>query len=958
MHQNIRGLRSKVEMLEVFLEEDIPDVVCLSEHSLLSDYVTNLSITNYSLVSSYCRKEKKGGGVAIWSRGEANCRSLSCDMFCVEGICEFAGASLALGDGQCVLLLGVYRPPTNIHETFFENISEILDRVIKGHSLIFVLGDFNIDLSKNSLASHKLTSIMASYGLYNVVDCYTREAQGCQSLIDHVFTNNKEVKCSVIATALSDHYAQSVSLNLKSNGKSSFPRVKETRIFDQANLLTFKSLLYHENWSDMFNAGDMDSKYIAFITQLKYHFDCAFPVLRKKQICNTSRIKITLTDEALKLKRELLILNYRTRNLRSDHFMRHYYRQVKYRYRKLIREIKSNHVLKKIQSSDNRSRAIWSVINESRQKSNKKPFRDIVLDTSEGQTTCPKETADIFNKFFINSGREADEYKRNTSENNIIKESTLSSLFLYPITIDELTKIISRIKNKKSSGVDQLPAAVIKFVVDELSEPLCHLINYSFIVGQFPKELKKAAVTPVFKKGCDKTCDNYRPVAILSTISKIFELAAMTRLLGFLEKNNIVSSYQHGFTKNRNTTSAIFALLSRVVSELDAGMQVSGLFFDLKKAFDTVNHDLLCKKMYAMGIRGLALDWFSSYLRGRTQMVQYTSIDQTGCLRRHFTSEALILRGVPQGSILGPTLFLLFVNNLPNSIQSANVCQYADDTSFSVSSPSIHSLEISSYIKSNSLYQWLIENYLTLSEHKTQLLKFTKSRKFTQSSQFSILLDETPVFSSEAVKFLGMIVDERLNFYQHTDYVASKVSIGIFMMRTLAKTVQSDVLLSAYYGLVYPYLVYAVPIWGSKSQRTTFLFKLQKKAVRVIFSLRRHQSCRDFFKGAKILTFPSIYILELLTFVKQNISLFTVTHDCIYSLRGGCDLRLPKHKTSFFKRHAVYNGISMFNRLPSTLKLEVDPLKFRRRLKALLLDLCCYSTHDFSFRAGNPTVNN
>lgn len=221
------------------------------------------------------------------------------------------------------------------------------------------------------------------------------------------------------------------------------------------------------------------------------------------------------------------------------------------------------------------------------------------------------------------------------------------------------------------------------------------------------------------------------------------------------------------------------------------------------------------------------------------------------------------------------------------------------------------------------------------------------------NSGFSLHLGDAVVHPTQNVRFLGLVLDPHLSFHSHIQYISNKINSGIFILRNLKRFVNKDVLLAAYYGLVYPHLVYAVPIWGSETQKTLFLFKLQKRAVRTVFSLPRRQSCREYFREFKILTLPSIYILETLNFVKKYPSKFNFSVKPPYQLRNAYNFSIPKHSTSFFKKNLVYNGIKFFNCLPLPLKLESNPLKFKILLKSHLIDLTCYSVQEFILAHSN-----
>lgn len=638
----------------------------------------------------------------------------------------------------------------------------------------------------------------------------------------------------------------------------------------------------------------------------------------------------------------------KTKHLNADHFLRQYYIRLKYQYRKMIQQAKCDKIRESIENSDNKTKTVWKIINDHRPKS-RKENTDIILVNSEGKSvTEPKKVCDTLNAHFVGVG---DGIKKPVSHDKldiINNRLNSSSFFLTPVNENEIKSIISGMKSKNSAGVDELSPKMLKAISEFVTAPLCHLVNSSFVEGKFPSVLKLTMVRPILKKGNEGSCDNYRPISLISTVSKIFEKAVLNRLCTFLETRQILYQNQHGFVKNRSTTSAILSLINGIVTDLDSGQRVSGLFFDLSKAFDMVNHDLLLMKMCHQGIRGVALDWFASYLEKREQFVVIPDIDDSGYLRRYASSRALIKRGVPQGSVLGPTLFLLFINNLPNSVSSAKICLFADDTSLTLSSPCNESLEQIVFSESNSLLQWFQNNQLILNADKTQLLNFyISNRTFGANDGLNILLGDSIVYSSQEVKFLGLTLDANLNYHKHIESVTKKVSTGVFILRTLKKFVSSEVLLSAYYGTIFPYLSYAVPVWGSESQRTLLLFRLQKKAIRVIFSLPRGHSCREIFRTNNILTFPSIYILETLLFVRKNISVFSSPSSNRYTLRNTNDISIPRHSTSFFQKQFQYNAIKLYNSLPASLKIEQDHRAFKRGVKRMLLDEVVYSVRNF-----------
>lgn len=951
-HQNIRSLLNKVDVLEVFLGEETPDILCLTEHCLRSYEVENIAIKNYNFISAFSRTRVNGGGVALWSHNNLTCHPLDCSTFCVERECELVATSFVINKEDKVLVVAGYRPPSGNLDLFMDNLSECLNRLIVGHMRVFVLGDFNVDLASESFNSQKLSTTMASFGLFNIISSYTREALNSKTLIDHIFTNEKSFKSEVVKSLLSDHHAQVVTI-LKSDEFQMQAKSCYARSFSVVNTETFKSLLKQETWENVYKAESLEEKFEEFSSQLGYHFELAFP-LQLKKLRGSKTKKIKFPQEILDLKEECLVFYEKTKNLNSDHFLKQYYLRLKSKYRKTVRQLKANTAFETINQSENKTKGIWQVINEKRPR--KETKHAIVVENHKGVLVKePGEVCELLNTHFISVGKRFGKTSKQRAPIQV--KASADSFFLSPTCDFEIDCLIKSLKNTKSAGVDEISARLLKSISHLVLAPLTHLVNNSFTEGTFPSGLKIAKVRPIPKKSNSSACDNFRPISILPTLSKIFEKAVLRRLWEFLLQNKLMFKNQHGFIKTKSTTSAILSLINDMVEDMDLGKSVVGLFFDLSKAFDMVNHSLLLEKMHCMGVRGVALDWFKSYLHMRRQFVVLPALGSGGLLRNHLSSEALIENGVPQGSVLGPILFLLFINDLPSGLREASPCLFADDTSLVLSNSNKDILELNCFLESNTLLQWCHDNHLHMNTGKTQLLNFSISKRSSKAKEgiSEILLGEDIINASCDAKFLGVIIDENLNFHLHFEHVSKKASTGIFMLRQLRQTVDVEVLLSAYYGLIYPYLSYAVPVWGSESQRTLFLFRLQRRAIRIIFSLSRRQPCEEYFKKYQILTFPSIYILETLSFAQMHLNSFDRPNNQRYPLRNSANLSIPKHSSTFFKNHFVYNSVKLFNSLPQTLKPDQSSRKFRSHLRCLLVQGAYSSVREFT--GESPRIN-
>ena len=283
-----------------------------------------------------------------------------------------------------------------------------------------------------------------------------------------------------------------------------------------------------------------------------------------------------------------------------------------------------------------------------------------------------------------------------------------NSMVMLDVTTMEVENVINSLKNA-SPGPDEFPAFVGKECLDSIIEPLTHLINISFRSGVFPSELKLAKVVPVFKSGDSSSVNNYRPISVLSFFSKVFERVVYNRVLDFLCKNNVLYDYQFGFRQKHSAQHALITLIDKIHTSLDNGDIAITILLDLKKAFDTVNHQILLQKLNAYGIRGNMLKWFESYLTDRSQYVVYDGIK---------SDIYNVTCGVPQGSILGPLLFILNMNDICNVSELLFTILYADDTCVLLSGKDLTKLIMVINAELKSLSAWFRSNKLTVNTQK------------------------------------------------------------------------------------------------------------------------------------------------------------------------------------------------------------------------------------------------
>ena len=434
---------------------------------------------------------------------------------------------------------------------------------------------------------------------------------------------------------------------------------------------------------------------------------------------------------------------------------------------------------------------------------------------------------------------------------NYLGQPSVKSMFLGMISAGDIQKIINSLKATGSSGDDGITSRLLKFVADAIIEPLTYLVNLSFSLGQFPSCLKTAIVTPLHKKDSPKLFGSYRPISLLSTFSKILEKAMHKKLSSFLSINNIIVPSQYGFRENHSTIDAISELVGNVLRGFDGNAMTLTVMLDISKAFDTLNHRILLDKLAHYGIRGIALSWFGSYLKGRTQAVTYNGVQ---------SKFASIPNGVPQGSILGPLLYTLYTNDLWKSISFSGIIQYADDTTIYLSGTNLHTLSQNINKDLNSIFNWFSCNRLALSANKTVAICFKKARTEISLDDIKLEINNVPINLVTSTKLLGLYLDCSLTWEVHINHIARDISRYVFLLNRLKNFLPMACLKQIYFGLVHSKLCYGTLLWGSaKKCYLNVLSTLQRRAIRCVCHVNYRATVGPLFYMTRTLKIEDIF---------------------------------------------------------------------------------------------------
>ena len=508
-------------------------------------------------------------------------------------------------------------------------------------------------------------------------------------------------------------------------------------------------------------------------------------------------------------------------------------------------------------------------------------------------------------------------------------------MFLIPTNEVEVIDTLRGMPNKGNSLIDIKPS-ILLLISDILGKVVSYLYNLSVINGTYPSLLKISRVLPVFKSGDVSSIGNYRPITNLLNINKIFELLTYKRILKFIERFNLLSNFQYGFRKARNTTQAIFRLTNDMLNTFHNKHYTVALFLDLSKAFDTINREILVHKLAIYGFRGVTNEFLSSYLSER---MQYVNIDNFK------SSTELINHGVPQGSVLGPLLFNLYINDIVN-VGDAKKILFADDAVFYVTERSLEMciVKIKQLIK--ELTEWLKNNKLVANVKKTKLMMITPR---PCNDLPHIYFNGTKLEWVSSIKYLGVVIDNKLSFVPHATEVFTKISKMQGIFYSLSSLVPKSTLVTIYHSLVYPCITQNLLIWGGISTVNLKNIKTaMNNILRCILKIKRDQnnvplvSVNTMYKSLNFLQFDDIYRYTLLKFLHlvlyKNVELFNEYYAPLlpthrYNTRN-IRINLPVVRLEVERHFALFQSCKLLNELPGELlDLQSDntlKLKFRR----------------------------
>ena len=554
-----------------------------------------------------------------------------------------------------------------------------------------------------------------------------------------------------------------------------------------------------------------------------------------------------------------------------------------------------------------------------------------------------KDIALAFNNLLANIGYNVNHSvpQSNKSFTSYLPNHNAKSIFLDPVIPADIFDITNTFKPKTSYGADGISTKLLINTIDTIILPITHIVNLTFETGIFPTDLKCAKVIPIYKAGDPSSLNNYRPISLLSSISKILERTMYNKIMKFLDANNILYRHQYGFRAKHSTIHPVLHLLNHCAeaNNRTPSQLTLATFCDLSKAFDTISTDILLHKLNIYGIRGTANKWIESYLTNRSQYVDFDS---------NVSSSLPVRCGVPQGSILGPLLFLLYINDISHST-TENILSFADDTTVFLSDSDPTRLFSRANKSLEAVFHWFCANRLSLNAKKLNIWLFNRSLKKLNNS-LELKIDGVVLSQATHCKFLGITIDESLSWKQQVSSINSKISRALFAIKQLKFSLPKKSLLTLYFSLLHPYLTYGILAWGNAS--TNILRKtetLHKRALRTVHNKSYNRHTDPLFKQSGILRVSDLYQLGVVLFMYdyvrtklplsfRNIFKFNCDVYDAYITRRAHMFHIPKTKSRFVDKLPLYNFPSMWNNWCTQLNVNSSRGALKNSMKTILIN--------------------
>lgn len=943
MHINIRSLSKNFDNLKLCISTMLikPDLIICTE-TFKIQYPNFYEIEGY--VSHYVNSEiNRNDGSCVFIKKEIKHSNYDVNIGKIKAIYT----ELFTNYGK-LYITSFYRSHGVMISDFIQDIHLYLKS--KSHlSNHFIIGDMNIDLLKENNNVHEYLNNYLEYGYNSLINIPTRITTDTISCIDHIFAKYSldcQITPIVSDLELTDHLATMLSIHKCSTLST------DNKISHLTNKLNFNELVKRvENidWNSIYNEKDVNLTFDSFVSIIEESIEAATTKVRRKNK-NKPR-KDWITKGLIISCKNKNLLYKRMKSDPTNFELKAEYNNYKNKLDILIQKAKITYFNERANELSNNAKALWKLLNKkiNKSNSNKRMINQLHNDTGNEVLEQEIDIANQLNKFFAEIGTKMATNVKNTNDHGQVTNhsSIRDSIFLTPTDETEILNIINKMDTTKSAGVDKISVIILKKISTHIVQPFTHIVNKSISEGIFPNIFKKAEIIPIYKSGDPKNATNYRPISLISNLSKIFETLLKIRINSFLSTHNIINSHQFGFQKNKKTEDALKCVVDQLYEAIDNNKPCLTIFLDLAKAFDTVNHRILLEKLFNYGFRGTAHKLIKSYLTDRKHVVR---------LNNSISSECIITCGVPQGTVLGPIFFILYMNDLFEIMSKGEIVSFADDTSLIIKGDSWKEVKELAQMKITLIAKWLNTNYLTLNVNKTVYItygSYTDSvpRNFDLQLHSEQCIKDNctcPILTRvESAKYLGVHIDCNLKWKTHITEITKKLRYLIYIFYKIRNMFSEKQLIMIYYALFWSIATYGIIIWGGAYDRNIKpLEDIQKRILKLIYNKSKTYSSDLLFKENKIISIRKYFLLKSVLSNFNTLRSIFLNHT-INNKR--CTLLVPPIvNKEIGRQHHKYISYKIYNLLNHDLKILTYECFYKIRNKTI---------RDFLIDLSNSTVS-
>lgn len=920
LHTNIRSLSKNFESLELFLHtyENLYHVIVLTE----TFNIVNVELFRLKGYSIYYNTGaiNKNDGVVVFVK---NTLTHICNTISYSNL-KILRLTLTVNK-QKIGVTGIYRPPSYSVQDFFPYYTDYLSNHCNLKNEI-IMGDFNINILQNNDVNEQYLNLMSEHAFLSYINDFTRIENNSKSCIDHIFIKTdispQNILPIILHSKISDHFPQLLKITLQEKINNNLNK-QNSNIISSINYDILKNYLSNNvNWDDILQGNDVNNTTEIFIDAIKnaVQMSTEYKTLKHSNRKRKSWITLGLMT-SINYRDELYEQSLKNPNNIQLENQYKYYRNY---LNKLIKKSKQNFYKQKINENLNDTSKIWSYTNELLNKDKVMENKLKYIKTEDGNIISDeKEVADYMNNFFTNIGTNIAKNIKVTDYKHKVKMKIKDTMFIQPITENDVINYINKLKTDTAPGKDGIHSKTLKFIKNDIAIALVKIINLSFTNGIFPNILKEAVVKPIYKGGDADLADNYRPISLISNIAKIFEYAIKDVILNFCKKHNILAKQQFGFQEKVSTQDAISKLIGRVYQSIDKSKPSIAVFLDLAKAFDTISHKKLISKLPAYGFRGKILQLIESYLSQRVQYVRNGNV----------ISEPMTIKsGVPQGTVIGPILFILYINDIFELEDECYIVSYADDTALYVEGNCWPEVQRKTEKLLQNIKAWLDENLLILNYGKTKFLTFSSNAggqgNFNEIKihEFSCNLSEDcnceiSIERKTSVKYLGIIVDCHLKWDEQIYAVCSKLRKLIYIFKQLKHVLSLNLLRTAYYALAQSIMTYGLLVWGMPYNNVLKnVYTTQNLLLKIILSKPMRYPTSQLFSDFEVCNFQQLYTLEIFKYLYKSRPVMLPTHSHVTRFVSNASCIPPFMKKRLGQRNFIYFSTKIYNAVPSDIK--------------------------------------